>query len=295
MINNRDFNKIEELTKEEFNRLIDENNFPRQLIDKIYDELYDKEIHYRKEHGESWSPNSNLCKYCRNNNQKQKFCWDCDKGSLYTPTTRPLFNLLLMYLSLGAGIESANNKLQQAGFRDALRVLLQPFGIDKAIQKYKNHIIDNDCNTFPKIEKAKNKYKFKQPAESEIENKEREKKGTLRCHENACTHCKYNDRFNTVFCYNCDSGSNFRNGIRSIDTTYKYLMYINTAFGKGEGSDWKLYFAEGLKWAIAPYIKEENLIEKYGFEYVTQNELEEILRAEDEDYKLLDEGEWQFY
>jgi len=285
---NEFFNKLEELTKDELNEMLNEFG----ILDEEPEKLYEKECQYRQEQGNTFSPDDNLCRYCRNNNQKQKFCWDCDKGSLYIPLTRPLFNLVLMYLSLDAGMDNAGNKLQQTGLRDAMKILIQPFGINEAIDKYKDEILNDEkgYNSLDEIENANTKNSFKQCEKTEEEDKNRYDFGTFRCNENACKHCIYNDRFNTKFCWKCDRGSNFRNGIRSIDTIEKILMWINTAFGERKGNDWKLYVAEGLRWAITPYTTEEQLIEKNGFQYISEEDINYIMECEDNEYRILNEG-----
>ena len=281
-------NKLEELTKDELSEAIEEFGIAESKLDA----LWEKEILYRREHGDTYPPSSDLCEFCRNNKKQQKFCWDCDSGSLYVPMTQPLFNLALMYLSLEASISSGNNAIQQIAFRDAIKTIIHPIGIEEAIKRFRDDLIkyQNGFSSVDELENAESKYSFKQGKITKEEEENRKKIGTLRCHSNVCTHCAFSNQFDTKFCWQCDSGSNFRNGIRSLEYIRKALMYINTAFGEGKGNDWKTYFAEGLKWAIKPYATEEELIDKYGFEYVTESEIDDFAQQEIDEYNIMYSG-----
>jgi hypothetical protein len=284
-------------------------------MDKIeYDYLSDREIEkimreeekYRMAHGDTCVPDGNLCKYCRNIDRQNHFCWDCDSGSKYLPITRPLFNLFLMFLSLNSGLEEAEkNKeadkiiiFQQKGVIEALRFVMEPFGLNNVVKKFKNEIMNNknDHNAPAEIENIKMKYSFKQEKETEEENDYRGTVGTIRCHTNACTYCKYNYRFSTKFCWDCDRGTNFKNGIRSMQTIEKMLMFLNTESGEAimshdrndEMTIIRMGMAEGLKWIIEPYTTEEELIEKNGFEYIGKEDMNFTIQMEDEEYDALD-------
>jgi hypothetical protein len=283
-------------------------------MDKIdYDYLSDKEIDcimreedkYRIAHGNTCAPDENLCKYCRNIDKQNHFCWDCDSGSMYLPITRPLYNLCLMFLSLNSELENAENDpdadrvkiSKQKGVIESLRFVMQPFGIKEALYRFQDEIINGkDYYTLKEIENAEMKYTFKQKKETEEEKKYREKVGTIRCYKDACTHCKYNYRFDKKFCWDCDRGTNFRNGIRSIQTIEKMLMFINTESGEAlmnqvrneEMTIIRISLAEGLKWIIEPYTTEEELIEKNGFEYVSNEDINLIIQQENEEYEFLD-------
>jgi hypothetical protein len=275
------------------------------LSEREINRIMEEEYKYRTAHGGTCNPDENLCKYCLNIDKQNHFCWDCDSGSKYLPITRPLFNLCLMFLSLSSGLEEAEINsgthnvtiLQKKGMIEALRFVMQPFGLDAVVKKFKNEIVDNekDYHTLFEIENATMKYVFNQPDESKKEAKYRETIGTIRCHENACTHCKYNDRFDTEFCWDCDRGTNFKNGIRSIQTIEKMLMFLNTKSGEAlmnhdrneEITIIRIGMVEGLKWIINPYTTEEELIEKNGFEYVSKEDMNFTIQMEDEEYEEL--------
>lgn len=281
-------NKLEELTKEELYTAIEEFGITESKLDA----LWEKEELYRQKHGNTCIPDTNLCEFCRNNKKQQKFCWDCDRGSLYVPLTQPLFNLAIMYLSLEAGISSGNNTIQQVAFRDAIKTIIHPIGIEEVIKRFREDLIkyQKGFSSIDELENVKSKYSFIQGEITGEEKENREKIGSFRCHFNVCTHCVFSNQFNTKFCWQCDSGSNFRNGILSLKFIRKALMYINTAFGEGNGNEWKSYFAEGLKWAIKPYATEADLIEKYGFEYVTELEINDFMQQEIDEYNIMYSG-----
>jgi hypothetical protein len=280
--------KLEELTKDELNEVIEEFGIPERVLDN----LIDREETYRMEHNDTCIPDSNLCEYCRNNKKKQKFCWDCDSGSLYVPMTYSLFHLSMVYLTLENVIQQGNNSIQTIAFRDAIKTLIHPIGIEEAIKRYREDLIkfQKGFSSIEEMENAESEYSFKQGEISAEEKENREKFGTFRCHSNACTHCAFSNQFNTKFCWLCNSGSNFRNGIRSLEYITKSLMYINTAFGEGKGSDWKTHFAEGLIWAIKPYATEPELIDKHGFEYITKSEIDDFAQQEIDEYNRMYSG-----
>lgn len=285
MENYSNLNKLEDLTRDELFEAVEGHGITESEIDA----LMQKEQTYRMTHGNTCQPDSNLCDLCRNNKKHQKFCWDCDLGSLYIPITQPLLNLAIIYLALEGGISSGNNSIQQVAFRDAIKTLIHPTGIDAIIKKYHDDLIEHQkgFSSIDEIENVESKYTFEQGEITVEELEKRNKFGTFRSHANACNHCAFSDQFNTEFCWKCDSGSNFRNGIRSLEYIRKALMYINTAFGEGNGNEWKIYFAEGLKWAIKPYVTEEELIDKYGFEYVTETELDNFMQQEIDEYNQM--------
>jgi len=237
-------------------------------------------------------PDRNLCKFCRNYKKKQKFCRNCDRGSFYVPMTQPLFNLAMLYLSLESMIDNGDNSLKITALRDAIKTLIHPIGIEEAVERYREDLmsIKKDTLSIDDIEKAQAKYSFNQGEPTETEEENRMKFGTTRCHSNACTHCVFSNQFNTKFCWKCDRGSNFRNGIRSLEYVEKALMFINTAWGEGAGSEWKFYFAEGLKWVIKPYTTEEKLIQKHGFKYVTEEEVDNFAQQEIDEYNIMYSG-----
>ncbi|GHV80047.1 hypothetical protein AGMMS49944_18380 [Spirochaetia bacterium] len=276
-----------------------ENYDTEFMSEKEINQLIQKEMDYRQKHGDTYSADENLCKYCRNIDKQNHFCWDCDSGSKYIPITRPLFNLCLMFLSLNSALEEAEGNLisQQKGMIEALRFVMQPFGLNNVATKFKDEIMNNEKDyhtplTLAEIEKAKVKNIFKQSKENKKEIEYRKTVGTIRCHENACAHCKYNDRFGTEFCWDCDRGTNFKNGIRSIQTIEKMLMFLNTQRGEvllNHEADInmtmvRIGLAEGLKWIIEPYITEEELFERNDFEYVSKEDINSTIKMEDEEY-----------
>lgn len=260
-----------------------------------------EELNYRMEHGNTFPADENLCKYCRNIDKQNKFCWDCNSGSKYTPITRPLFNLYLMYFSSLDGLESAkmDNKadntiiIMQQGFIEALKFVLSPFGsILDFERKYGEKVISycDGCPTPEEIMIEETTCEFKQMIETKKEKEYREKIGTIRPDKMTCNFCKYSDRFGTQFCWDCSLGSNFKNGIRSIDIISKMLMRINTIFNEYD-EEKKLGltgFAEGLKWIIEPYTTENELIEKYGFSYITEEDINSEVEFENDEYRKLD-------
>jgi hypothetical protein len=280
----------------------DAEYFSTDEIEKIMKEERD----YRFVHGDTLSPDENLCKYCRNIDKQNKFCWDCDSGSIYKPITRPLFNIFLMYFSLCDGLETAknNNKsdstlIIQQGFIEALKFVISPFGsINDIEKKYGEKIITyyNGCPSPEEIMNEDIKYNFKQMKETKDEKEYREKIGTIRPDSIACNFCKYNDRFASKFCWDCSLGSNFKNGIRSVEIIFKMLMLMNTIVGEASiehGSDeeltlMRLGFAESLKWVIQPYATEEELIEKHGFQYITEDDVNNDIEFENVEYRELD-------
>jgi hypothetical protein len=288
MENCPNLNKLEDLTKDELSEAIEEFGISESELEA----LLEKEELYRKKQGNTCIPDSNLCEFCRNNKKQQKFCWDCDCGSLYVPMTQPLFNLAIMYLLLEEGISSGNNAIQQVAFRDAIKTIIHPIGIEEVIKRYRNDLIKHQkgFSSIDELENVVSEYSFKQGEITEKEKESRKKIGTFRCHSNVCTHCAFSNQFNTIFCWQCDGGSNFRNGILSLEYFRRALMYINTAFGEGNGNEWKTYFAEGLKWAIKPYATEEELIDKYGFEYVTELEIDDLMKQEIDEYNQMYSG-----
>ena len=76
-------------------------------------------------------------------------------------------------------------------------------------------------------------------------------------------------------------------------------MFINTISGEAlmnqlrneELTIIRIGIAEGLKWIIAPYTTEHELIEKSGFEYISEEDMNFIIQTEDEEYEELDNEE----
>ena len=272
------------------------------------DALIQEEMTYRKNNGDTCSSDENLCHQCRNIDRQNHYCWNCDSGSLYIPITFPLYNIVLMLSSLLSGHEDASKKynsdhlllIQQQGMINALKFAIQPFGtVETTFKYFAEEILSNEIDycTPEEIENAIQKTKTNRQKETIEENTHRSKVGTINCHINACNHCKYRERVNSVFCWDCDRGTCFKNGVRSIDTIAKTLMYINTVMGEANTSRDRnenqtltnIGFAEGLKWVIKPYTTEEALIDESGFEYITQEDFESPIRSEDEGYNSLDD------
>jgi hypothetical protein len=282
-----------------------ENHDYEFMNENEINKLIAEEQTYRIEHGDTFPPDENLCKYCRNIDKRNHFCWDCDSGSRYVPITWPLFNLCLMFLSLSSGLKEAETNpvadkatiLRQKGMIEALRFVMQPFGLNEDVRKFSDEIMNNEkgYHTIIEIEKAKMKYVFKQSKVTKGEGNYRETVGSMRCYKNVCTHCKYNYRFGTKFCWGCDLGTNFKNGIRSIQTIEKMLMFINTESGEAlnnherneELTILRIGLAEGLKWIIKPYTTEESLIEKNGLEYTSKKDMNFTIQMEDAEYEEL--------
>lgn len=280
------------------------------LCDSEIDKLIQDEMEYRQNNGDTCSPDENICKYCLNIDKQNHFCWDCDRGSKYIPITFPLYNIVLMICSLQAGLDDAKENenvdqtiiIKQQGIIEALKFVIQPFGdYHETLQYFSDEILNNDKDYSDpvEIENAKQKNMFVQSNETRKESNYRLKVGTIRCHQNACNYCKYKERFNSEICWDCDRGTNFKNGVRSIDTISKMLMYINTSLGENlsnmrsdeNNTILNIGIAEGFKWVIKPYTTEEELIEKNGFEYISSDDIKAVIDSEDEEYKILDEME----
>lgn len=265
------------------------------------DKKIKEELDYRMEHGNTLPADENLCKYCRNIDKLNKFCWNCDSGSKYIPITRPLFNIFLMYISSSDGLKSANLDkdaddtiiIMQQGFIEALTFVTSPFGsIHDFSKKYGDKVIEycDGCPSPEEIMVENLKCEFKQKKETKSEKEYRETIGTIRPDKMACNFCKYNDRFGTKFCWDCSLGSSFKNGIRSIDIISKMLMRINTIFNEydEEKKHGLIGFAEGLKWVIQPYTSEVELNEKYGFKYITEEDIYNEVEFENAEYSEFD-------
>ncbi|NCC64723.1 MAG: hypothetical protein EOM15_08720 [Spirochaetia bacterium] len=70
-------------------------------------------------------------------------------------------------------------------------------------------------------------------------------------------------------------------------------MYINTIMGEGGHSDdrktvFRTGFAEGIQWLLKPYTTEELLSEESGYECISKELFDSIVKQEDEEYALLD-------
>ncbi len=285
------------------------DNYDEEFLSDIeVDQLIQTEMEYRQNNGDTYPPDENLCKYCLNIDKQNHFCWDCDRGSKYIPITFPLYNIVLMLCSLNAGLDDAKENpdsdeiiiIKQQGMIEALKFVIQPFGTyHETLQYFSDDILGNekDYSDPSEIEKALREKVFVQTTETRKEDDYRLEVGTIRCHQNACNHCKYKERFDSKFCWSCDRGTNFRNGIRSIDTISMMLMHINTSLGDNLSNGTtdenqtilSIGIAEGLKWVIKPYTTEEELIEKNGFEYISSEDVKLAIGCEDEEYNNLDE------
>ncbi|MDR1786175.1 MAG: hypothetical protein LBR23_06930 [Spirochaetaceae bacterium] len=281
------------------------------LSDTQIDRIIQEERNYRLAHGGTIGPEENVCRNCRNIDVQNHFCWDCAFGSLYVPMTRPLYNIALMLFAVNSALQGAENdenadqnmRLRQTGMLTALQFVLHPFGIENVAKKFLDDATASgiDFSNQQEIENAEAVYTFEQGEETEEEKHYRAKVGTARAHEKVCIHCKYNDRFGTQFCWDCDRGTNFRSGIRSINTIGKMFACLNTVAGEDivnqahdtEKTILRISVIEGLKWIIAPYTTEEELLEKqdeYG-ECVSKRDMDFIIKTEDEEYEELDNYE----
>jgi hypothetical protein len=269
--------------------------------------MFEQEQAYRFKKGVTIAGDDALCEHCRNYNRTDRFCWDCDRGSLYVPLTFPLYTIVLLLSSLRSGLESATDKegsdsttlILQQGFIAALIFAIQPFGtFEAALAHFADEMLSDEAiYRNPKdIEKVFRPLTTIDHTVSEDEKRYRAEFGAIACHQNACEHCKYFGRLDTPFCWDCNRGSHFKNGIRLLHTLSKTLMYINTTMGEALQSGhrderktvFRTGFAEGIKWLIKPTTTEEQLIEAHGNEYITKELFDSIVKREDEDYAFLD-------
>ncbi|QEN03312.1 hypothetical protein EW093_00855 [Thiospirochaeta perfilievii] len=242
-----------------------------------------------------------MCSSCRNLDIKTGICIKCDAGSNYSPMTFPVYNIVLMFLSLNEGLKIAKDNhnsdqyiiTMQNGFIEALKFVLEPYGnINSILHEFSTMIMEDSIDYIePKeIENAIASFNFyKQETKEEIAF--RSKIGSIRPNVVACNNCKNKKHFNTEYCWSCDAGSNFNSGIRSINTIQKMFMFINTVIGekvnKGQSNNIQLNMgiAEGLKWIIKPFTTEEELNNKYGFSYVSEQDIQSVINLENENFK----------
>lgn len=228
------------------------------------------------------------CEHCSKMNEDGKCLEHCKRGDKFVPFTRNIINILLLKQNLVRNYHDSRNQedkillLQLKGGYESLDLITKPYGeIPKDVQE-EFDIALNNFSSAADLEK----YELKLPFEQQNE--------TLSpCNLNVCKSCKYRSQKKPVLCRYCENGNNYMSGLLSIETINAIFRSVNSRVGEGKINNEAMIALKGftgaLDWVIQSYTDEVGLAKLFGSDYISSEELTEMVEQDLGVYKILED------